>query len=117
MSISLLMGDGSVGSINYFANGSKSFPKETIHIFSDNRVLKVDNFRRTEGYDFHGFRKFKTMRQEKGHRQQFALLSEAIEKGLPSLIPLTDLVNVTLASFAAVESARNEQTVQVPKGS
>ena len=113
MSISLAMEDGSVASVNYFANGSKSFPKETITIFSDNRVLQIENFRRTVGFDLKGFSKFKTARQEKGHKQQFAALSQTLVNGGEWLIPMSELTNVTLASFAAVESATSEKTVQI----
>ena len=42
--ITLGFKDGSVGSINYFANGHKSFPKEQIEIFSSGRILQIDNF-------------------------------------------------------------------------
>ena len=39
MSIALGFGDGSVGTINYFANGSARYPKETLEVFSEGRVL------------------------------------------------------------------------------
>jgi len=113
MSISLSMHDGSVVSVNYFANGSKSFPKENVTIFSDNRVLVVDNFRQTLGYDFAGFRRLKTSRQEKGHSQQFAALIQSVVQGGEWMIPLEQLVNSGLASIAAVQAAREERTVGV----
>jgi predicted dehydrogenase len=111
--ISVLTEDGSIASINYFANGSKSFPKETITIFSDDRVLKIDNFRRTEGFDFKGFRRIKTLRPEKGHAQQFAKWTASLVGGGDNLIPVPELVNVTLASIAAVQAARSEQSVRI----
>ncbi len=115
MTISLSMQDGSVASINYFANGSKSFPKENITIFSDNRVLVVDNFRQTLGYDFAGFRRLKTSRQEKGHREQFAALVQRVTDGGEWLIPFEQLVNSAQASIAAVQAAREERTVEVAR--
>jgi hypothetical protein len=44
--IQLAFADGSLGTIHYFANGSKSFPKERLEIFAAGRVLQLDNFRR-----------------------------------------------------------------------
>ena len=44
-------GDGSIGCINYFSNGSKSFPKERLDVFSSGRVLQLDNFRKLKGGD------------------------------------------------------------------
>jgi predicted dehydrogenase/threonine dehydrogenase-like Zn-dependent dehydrogenase len=106
MALSLQMEDGSVASITYFANGSKAFPKERITVFSDNRVIEIDNFRYTRTFGFGRDRTFKTSRQEKGHRQQFAKLFERVASGGAWLIPWEELQNVTLASFVAVESAR-----------
>ncbi len=113
MSISIELEDGSIGSINYFANGSKAYPKESIDVFSDGRVLQLDNFRKTIGYDFQGFKKFATSRQEKGHAQQFQQVVASITNGAGSLIPLDELVNVTLASFAAVDAARQRRLVNL----
>ncbi|HID74687.1 MAG TPA: dehydrogenase, partial [Planctomycetaceae bacterium] len=39
VSVTLRMADGSLGQINYFANGSKRYPKERLEVFCDGRVL------------------------------------------------------------------------------
>ena len=111
MSITLGFEDGSVGSVNYFANGTKSYPKERMQVFGDGRVLDMDNFRVTRGYGFKGFRKLKTFRQEKGHAEEFAAFVEGVAAGGQSPIPLDEIVNVTLASFAAVTAARDERMI------
>lgn len=111
MSITLSFEDGSIGAINYLANGSKSYPKELLEVFSDGRVVRMDNFRRTIGYGFRGFSKLKTFRQDKGHAAEFAAFVDRVAAGGPPLIPLDELVNVTLASFAAMTAARETRTV------
>ena len=111
MSIVLGFEDGSVGTVNYFANGSKSYPKELLEVFSQGRVLRLDNFRRLTGYGFKGFSRFKTARQDKGHAAEFAALVLRVAAGGEPLIPLDQLVNVTLASFAAMTSAAEARTV------
>ena len=111
MSISLGFEDGSVGAVNYFGNGSKSYPKETLEIFSDQRVLRMDNFRKTGGYGFSGFKKFKTGRQDKGHAAEFAAFVDRIAVGGEPLIPLDESVNATLASFAAITAASELRTI------
>jgi len=113
MSILLGFEDGSVGTVNYFANGSKAYPKELLEVFSQGRVLRLDNFRKTEGYGFRGFKRFTTWRQDKGHQAEFAAFVERVERGGEPLIPLRELVNVTLASFAAVISADQRRTVEM----
>jgi len=46
VTIQLGFADGSIGTIHYFANGNKSYPKERLEIFAAGRVLHLDNFRR-----------------------------------------------------------------------
>ncbi|MFT7251105.1 MAG: putative dehydrogenase/threonine dehydrogenase-like Zn-dependent dehydrogenase, partial [Flavobacterium sp.] len=41
--------NGSTGVINYFSNGSKSYSKERVEVYSQDRTLIMDNFRKTEG--------------------------------------------------------------------
>ncbi|NLX94900.1 MAG: Gfo/Idh/MocA family oxidoreductase [Rhodopirellula sp.] len=112
MSIALSFADGSVGTVNYFGNGHKAYPKESLEIYSEGRVLRLDNFRRLEGWGFRGFRRMKT-RLDKGHQAQFAAFVERVAAGGPPLIPLEQLVGATLASFAAVASAAEGRTIRL----
>lgn len=112
-SIILGFADGSIGTVNYFANGPKSYPKEKLEIFSDGRVLKLENFRVTRGFGFKGFRRFKTARQDKGHQSEISAFIDRIEQGNEPLIPLEDLINTTRASFAAVTAARENRTIRL----
>lgn len=111
MSISLGFADGSIGTVNYFANGSKSYPKETLEVFSDQRIFRMENFRRTLGFGVRGFRKFKTFRQDKGHQAEFSTFVERVAAGGEQIIGFPELVNVTLASFAAMTAARERRTI------
>jgi len=111
MSITLGFEDGSVGSLCYFANGPKAYPKELLEVFSDGRVLHLDNFRRLTGFGFKGFRRFRIGRQDKGHAQEFAAFARRIAGGGEPLVPLEQLVNVTLATFAAMTSASEGRTI------
>jgi len=115
MSIQLSFEDGSIGTVNYFSNGNKAYPKETFEVYSDGRILKLDNFRRVGGYGFQGFRNFKTWQMNKGHRTEVADFIALVEKGGKPLIPFSDIVNVTLTSFAAVTSAREGRRVFLEK--
>jgi len=107
--------DGSVGTVNYFANGAKNFPKETLEIFSDGRVIRMENFRLTKAYGFKGFSSFRTWRQDKGHRAEMAAFVKAVGENAPPLIPFNEIVNATRASFAAVESARVGRWIDLEK--
>lgn len=111
MSITCEMEDGSIGSINYFANGSKKFPKETIHVFSDDRIFECINFRVSKGYGFSDFNRYKTNRIEKGHKEQFNALYSAVRENDQAPIEFDELVNVSEATFAAVSAAEERKTV------
>ena len=113
ISVVLTCADGSVGTLNYFANGSKSYPKEQLEVFTDGRVLSMENFRVTRGYGFRGFKKYKTPRQNKGHEQEVAAFIRQVATGGSSPIPFEELVRATEASFAVVESAQGGQVVDL----
>ena len=104
--------NGSNAVINYFSNGSKAYAKERVEVFSQQRVLVMDNWRKLSGY---GFKNFKAMSsaQDKGHANQFKLLVEKIQKGGEPLIPFSELVNTTRASFGAIDSLQKGAWVEI----
>ena len=104
-SILVKMQNGSTGVINYFSNGAKSYAKERFEVFSQEKVLIMDNFMKTNGYGVKGFSKLKT-KIDKGHKTQFSRIVENIKQGSVALIPYSELINSTKASFAAIESLK-----------
>jgi len=111
-SILLQYENGSTGVINYFANGSKTYSKERIEVYSQERTIITDNFQLTQGYGTHGFSKLKT-NLDKGHNAQFKLLAGRVKEGGGPLILMDEIVNTTLASFAAIESLTKREWVLV----
>lgn len=111
-SILLRYENGSTGVINYFANGSKAYSKERVEVFSQERTLIMDNFRETKGYGIKGFSKLKTS-MDKGHKNQFHSLVKAVQNGGDALIPFESIVNTTRASFAAIQSLKENRWVEV----
>jgi predicted dehydrogenase/threonine dehydrogenase-like Zn-dependent dehydrogenase len=114
-SILLRYENGSTGVINYFSNGSKAYAKERIEVYSQERTAVVDNFRLTTGYGFKGFSKLRTA-IDKGHTAQFRLFAERVRNGGNALIPFDEIVNTTLASFAAIESLRQGGWISLQPG-
>ena len=111
-SILVKMENGSTGVVNYFANGAKSYAKERLEVFSQEKVLIMDNFIKTSGYGVKGFSTLKT-KLDKGHKAQFGQIVEKIKQGSVALIPYEELINVTKASFAAIESLKKGSWVVV----
>ncbi|MBT5923740.1 MAG: zinc-binding dehydrogenase, partial [Cellvibrionales bacterium] len=54
VSIQLRFKNGSIGVVNYLANGSKSLAKERLEVFCNGAVLQLDNFRALRGYGWSG---------------------------------------------------------------
>jgi predicted dehydrogenase len=109
MSITLSFEDGSLGTVHYFANGTKRFPKERVEVFSEGRILALENFSVLRGYNWPRFRKKQLWRQDKGHKAEITAFVESVIDGRGLLIPWEELQEVTLATFLAVERANNPQ--------
>lgn len=112
MSILLDFADGSMGTVHYLANGSKQFPKERVELFSQGRVLVLDNFRKLQGYGWSGVpRQWPGGGQDKGHQAEVSAFIERVKQGGDWLIPWAELKEVTLATFVAVEQAQDTGTM------
>ena len=110
--------NGATGVVNYFANGSKAYAKERVEVYSQERTLVLDNFRKLTGYGFRGFSS-RSGRQDKGHSEQMKRLIGQVRDGQNGtgldepLIPFTEVVNTTQTMLAALLSLRESRWVDV----
>lgn len=104
--ISMRFADGSIGTIHYFANGSRSFPKERLEIFAGGKVLQLDNFRRLTGFGWQGFKRMNLWRQDKGQRACVAAFVDAIQSNGGAPIPFDEIVEVSQLSIELATDAR-----------
>jgi predicted dehydrogenase len=104
--ITLEFADGSVGTVHYFANGHKSFPKENIKIFCAGRVLELGNFLRLSGYGWPRFRRMNLWRQDKGNRACIAQFVDAVRTGAVSPIPFEQLAEVSRVTIQLAADAQ-----------
>jgi predicted dehydrogenase len=100
----LQFADGSIGTVHYFSNGHKSFPKEQLEVFCGGKVLQLDNFRKLRGYGWSGFRKMDLWSQDKGNAACVAAFVDAIRQGECSPILWNELVEVTQVTFDIMDS-------------
>ena len=114
-SIHLKYKNGSLGVINYFANGHKSYSKERVELYYQGKNLIMDNFRRLDGYGIGGgfTSKILKTKQDKGHHKQFELLTKRWKEGGEPLIPFAEIVNTTRATFAAIESLKQRKPIKI----
>jgi predicted dehydrogenase/threonine dehydrogenase-like Zn-dependent dehydrogenase len=112
VSILLKLKNGSNSVVNYFANGSKAYSKERVEVYSRERIWITDNFRTTRAFGVKGFKNLRT-KIDKGHKVQFHNYISGIQKGGEPLIPFSEIVNVTKASFAAIQSLREKRWIDI----
>ncbi len=99
--ITLTFKNGSLGTLNYFANGNKDFPKERIEIFADGGILQLDNFKALNSYGFKGVKKQSLWSQDKGHGNCAASFISSIANGKPCPIPFNEIYEVSKATLLA----------------
>lgn len=104
--INLHFSDGSMGTIQYLANGSKRFPKERLEVFCGGRILRLDNFRRLQAFDWPGVRAMRLMRQDKGQADCAAAFLASVSKGEASPIPLDELIEVSRVTLNIAQDLR-----------
>ena len=100
-SLQLAFADGSIGTVHYFANGSRRFPKERLEVFCAGRVLQLDNFRHLRGYGWPGFHRMSLRRQNKGHQACAAAFIEAVQSGGTAPIAFPELSEVSRVNSRA----------------
>jgi predicted dehydrogenase len=107
ISMTFVFPDGSIGVVDYLANGDKSFPKERVEVFCGGRVAVLDDFRMLEMIH-DGRRKVVKRAQDKGWRDEWVAFAKSIREGGQPPIPYEQLIGVTKATFAAMESLRGD---------
>lgn len=110
-SILLKYENGTNAVINYFSNGSKAYSKERVEIYSQERTLIMDNWRKLKAFGFKGGNQ--SSKQDKGHYNQFKELLDQQRKGGYPIISFDEIVNTTKASFAAIESLKNGKWIEI----
>lgn len=106
-SITLSFEDGSMGTIHYFANGGKDFPKERIEVFANDAVLQLDNFRKLTGFGWKGFRTMKLTSQDKGQNNCSKSFVDSIKQGTSSPISIDEILEVARVSCQVASQLRS----------
>ena len=107
-SITLGFKDGSFGTILYLANGSAKYPKERIEIFTNGKVLAINNFRSLTGYGWKNFKKMHLWRQDKGQLECAKLFLRGIKNSSP-LIPVDEIFEVARISIQISEMLHHQE--------
>lgn len=99
--------DGSIGTINYLANGDPRFPKERVEIFGGGSACVIDDFRYAEINSRGKCKKIRGHHQDKGHSNEIQEFVKAVKDNKPLPVNYRDAVAVTLTTFKILESAKS----------
>lgn len=91
--------DGSVATLDYFAIGSKTFPKENLEIHFDEKTIVIDDFKTIKGYGIKGLEVTRNQ-QGKGHLDELEVLYDVLSGKLDRWpVELWDLFQTTELTF------------------
>jgi predicted dehydrogenase len=94
VSMTFTFPDGSIGVVDYLANGDKSFPKERVEVFCGGRVAVLDDFVSLQVVK-DGKKKEERGAQDKGWVNEWKVFAKSIREGGEPPIPYEQLIGVT----------------------
>ena len=112
VSMTFTFPDGSMGVVDYLANGDKSFPKERVEAFCGGQVAVLDDFVSLLTVK-DGKKKETKGAQNKGWVEEWKVFAGSIREGGEPPISYEQLIGVTKVTFAAVESLRTGNKVLI----
>jgi predicted dehydrogenase/threonine dehydrogenase-like Zn-dependent dehydrogenase len=113
LNVSLRYDNGSLGTVLYFANGSKALRKEYVEIYRHGTTAIIRDFRELEIYTRGKPYRKKLMNQDKGQKHEIKAFIDAILKGGESPIPLDEIYNTSLVTFKILESIRTGEVMSL----
>ncbi|WP_116103294.1 bi-domain-containing oxidoreductase [Amycolatopsis thermalba] len=106
--------DGSTAAISYATTGPASFPKETLDVVADGKVLKFDDFARASVYARKRWTSSRIPKgRDKGQHAELDAFVTAVTSGGPMPVPLESLVATTLATLAVRTSLATGAPVRI----
>ena len=103
-SVQICFNNGSIGTVHYFANGHKLFPKERLEIFAGQKTFQLDNFKKLKGWGVKGFKNRSNFKQDKGQKDCVLKFLNSIEHGGSDPIPRSQIFEVQRWLIEAVNS-------------
>jgi predicted dehydrogenase/threonine dehydrogenase-like Zn-dependent dehydrogenase len=107
LSVVVKFGDGSVGNINYFSTGDRSFPKERVEVYGGGRVAVLDDFRALEVWAGGKRKVTKRLAQDKGFDRELDSFVAAIQSGGEMPISWPSLLLTTLTTLKIEDALRH----------
>ena len=112
VSMTFTFPDGSIGVVDYLANGDKSFPKERVEVFCGGQIAVLNDFVSLQTVK-DGKKKEVKGAQNKGWVDEWKVFAKCIREGSEPPIPYEQLIGVTRSTFAVVKSLRKKEAIEI----
>jgi predicted dehydrogenase len=116
VAVTLSMANGSVATVIYTTGGDKAFSRERVEAFGGGAACVIDNFRTmtfsragratTSGHILSAV--------DRGYKVEMRAMLDSLRRGEPFPVRFEEYVATTRATFAALESLRTGQPVDLP---
>lgn len=97
--VTLKYKEGSIYTLTYTALGGKSYPKESLEIYFDNKIITMNDYKELKGYGIK-IANINSKLSDKGHYEELIAFAQAIKDGKNYPIPLWQIEQATKISFA-----------------
>ena len=114
VAVALRLSGGAVASVDYFATGDKTLPKERVEVFGGGILGILDDFRALTVSRAGKQRQVRSRAQDKGFDKEMEAFVRAVREGGDWPVPLASMERTTRATFAILESLRTTQPVPLP---
>lgn len=113
VNVSLEFANGSIGTISYFANGSKSLEKEYVEVYQAGTTGVLRNFKGLEIYGGGKPERKKLINQDKGQKLMVESFIKTVKDGGQVSIPLAEILAISRTTFKVLESLRSREALSV----
>jgi len=113
LNINLEFENGSIGTVSYFANGSRNLAKEYIEVYRTGTTGIIKDFREVEVFGTGKPYRKKLLSQDKGQKTMIHGFLKAIKEGGNPLIEPAAIFAVTQATFLILESLKRHEALTV----
>ena len=111
LTITLKYENGSIGSIQNYANGSKGLAKEYIEIYGYGVTAVMHDFKKIIVYGRGRPFKKTLLTQDKGQKAEVKAFLDAVQQGGAAPIPIAEIFSATDVAFKIMESLRTGQVI------
>ncbi|MEO6461583.1 MAG: bi-domain-containing oxidoreductase, partial [Candidatus Eisenbacteria bacterium] len=116
LSVTVSCADGTVGTVLYTAAGDAAMPKERVEVLGRGRSAILDNYQALTTWTGNRRRVVKALSVDKGHAQEIDRWVASLVAGAPPPIAWGELLNVSRATLATIESLASGRPVDVATG-